>query len=630
MKRGLTVRMVLASGLLAIIIGGAFAALLVAITDLREANDQRRDTREELVAAEALESVIIDLETGLRGFVITGEDRFLDPATTARASFPETLNALEELAAEDPVALEQVRRIGQAARRYIREYAVPLIRAVRRNDATARSVETTDEGKRRSDALRSGFGRFREAERARLAAREVESDEAADRATVAAAVGIAGSVLLILLFTGYLTRVMVQPLRRAADLAGRLARGDLAVRMPEGGVGEIGDLARAFNTMGASLETSRDELRDLAEEQAALRRVATLVARGAPSAEVFVAVTDEVSGLLGLETTMLMRFEPDGTATFLAGSGWSSEEMQPGVRRELPPWSVSAGVMRTGESARINDYSPFSGDYADILQSEGIRAAVASPIAVEGRTWGTLTIASRHGPLPDVAEQRLVAFSELVATAIANAEARRELLASRARVVAAADETRRRIERDLHDAAQQRLVHTVIMLKLAIRAVDDGDENAGGLMREALDHAEQANSELRDLAHGILPPVLTRSGLRAGVESILSRTSLPVTAEVSGERFPPRVEATAYFIVSEALTNAVKHSGAERVEVRAQVDDGVLRVEIRDDGAGGARLEGSTGLIGLNDRVAALDGRLEVKSPPGEGTLIAATLPLAS
>lgn len=622
--------MVLASGLLAIIIGGAFAALLFAITDLREATDQRRDTREELVAAEALESVIIDLETGLRGFVITGEDRFLDPATTARAAFPGTLNALEELAVEDPVAVAQVGRIAQAARRYIREYAQPLAAAVRRNDPAARSVETTDEGKRRSDALRSGFARFREAERALLAAREVEADVAAHRATVAAAVGIAGSVLLILLFTGYLTRVMVQPLRRASDLAGRLAHGDLSVRIPEGGVGEIGDLERAFNTMGASLEGSREELHNLVEEQAALRRVATLVARGAPPAEVFVAVTDEVGGLLGLETTMLMRFEPDGTATFLAGSGWSSEEMQPGVRRELPPWSVSAGVMRTGESARIDDYGPFSGEYADILQSEGIHAAVASPIAVEGRTWGTLTIASRHGPLPDVAEQRLVAFSELVATAIANAEGRGELLASRARVVAAADETRRRIERDLHDAAQQRLVHTVITVKLALRALDDGDGKATELMREALAHAEQATSELRELAHGILPPVLTRSGLRAGVESILSRTSLPVTAQMPEERFPPAVEATAYFIVSEALTNAVKHSGAERVEVRAQVDDGLLRVEIRDDGAGGARLEGSTGLIGLNDRVAALDGWLEVKSPPGEGTLITAILPLAS
>lgn len=205
-----------------------------------------------------------------------------------------------------------------------------------------------------------------------------------------------------------------------------------------------------------------------------------------------------------------------------------------------------------------------------------------------------------------------------------------ELRVSRARVVAAADETRRRIQRDLHDGAQQRLVHAVINLKLAQRALQAGDQNAEELVGEALDQAERSTAELRELSHGILPAVLTRGGLRAGVESLVSRISMPVTVEVCAERFPPGIEATAYFVVSEALTNAAKHSGADRAEVRARVENGLLRVEVRDDGNGGARLDGGTGLIGLHDRVAGLDGELRVESPPGAGTQIVATLPLAS
>jgi signal transduction histidine kinase len=203
-----------------------------------------------------------------------------------------------------------------------------------------------------------------------------------------------------------------------------------------------------------------------------------------------------------------------------------------------------------------------------------------------------------------------------------------ELRASRMRMVAAADEARRRLERDLHDGGQQRLVHTVITLKLALRALEERDDGAEDLVRQALGHAEHATAELRELAHGILPSTLARGGLRAGVESCVARMSLPVTVDVSGERFPPGIEATAYFVVSEALTNAAKHSGADRVEVSARSASGLLRIEVRDDGVGGADLDAGTGLLGLHDRVAALDGQLQVASPPGEGTAVLAKLPL--
>jgi signal transduction histidine kinase len=172
-------------------------------------------------------------------------------------------------------------------------------------------------------------------------------------------------------------------------------------------------------------------------------------------------------------------------------------------------------------------------------------------------------------------------------------------------------------------------VQAVILMKLAQRALPDGDTNAGELVTEALSHAEQAHFELRELAHGILPAALTRGGLRAGVESLLSRVSLPVSVDVSVERVPAGVEATAYFVISEALTNVVKHARADRAGVLARFERGELRVEVCDDGVGGAQGGDGTGLGGLQDRVSALDGRLVLESPPGRGTRVSAFLPIS-
>jgi signal transduction histidine kinase len=201
-----------------------------------------------------------------------------------------------------------------------------------------------------------------------------------------------------------------------------------------------------------------------------------------------------------------------------------------------------------------------------------------------------------------------------------------EVHASRARMLAVADDERRRVVRDVHDGAQQRLVHTVITLKLARRALER-DQDAAPLVAEALQHAERATGELRELVHGILPAVLTRGGLRAGVEALATRSDVPVATDIAVDRLPQAIEATAYFFVAEALTNVVKHSGASAAEVRASVSGGVLRLDVRDDGIGGARRDGS-GLLGLEDRLAALDGRLRLVSPAGRGTLVSASLPL--
>ena len=384
-------------------------------------------------------------------------------------------------------------------------------------------------------------------------------------------------------------------------------------------------------------ETAEQARGLLAEAQAALRRVATLVARQAPPAEVFANVADEVRRLLGVELTTIVRFEPDGTATVVGGS-WPSDftdwgERHPalsvGTRLPLDGENIASCVHRTGRSVQLDDYSKATGPFGDYGRELGLGSAVGSPIVVEGRLWGSIVAVSRQGePLPAGTESRIGEFTELVATAIANIQARSDLAASRARLVEAADKERRRVVRDLHDGAQQRLVHTIIMLKLAREAFQREPDRAAALVTEALDHAEHATAELRELAHGILPDVLTRGGLRAGVDALASRMPLPVRNSVSVGRLPAAVEATAYFVVAEALTNVAKHAHAGHVDVTARVEDGTLAVQVRDDGRGGVRADGS-GLVGLADRLAALHGRLWVESPADGGTLIAAAIPLA-
>jgi signal transduction histidine kinase len=285
-------------------------------------------------------------------------------------------------------------------------------------------------------------------------------------------------------------------------------------------------------------------------------------------------------------------------------------------------------VLATGRPARVDISADATGALGESAREEGIRSAVGTPIIVEGRLWGLMAALSSHEqPLPRDTETRLASFTELVATAIANTEARTEVAASRARIVAAADEERRRVVRDLHDGAQQRLVNTVITLKLAQQALERDPAGAPSLVSEAFEHAERATHELRELAHGILPAALTTRGLQAGVQALASRMPVPVEVEISTGRLPATIEATAYFVVAEALTNVAKHAHAASAAVAAQLTDGTLRIEVRDDGVGGARPDGS-GLQGLHDRLAALDGRLQIESPADGGTRVAAAIPI--
>ncbi len=373
---------------------------------------------------------------------------------------------------------------------------------------------------------------------------------------------------------------------------------------------------------------SREARAVLTEEQAALQHVATLVAQGASPQDLFEAVAEEVGRLLPVESATMGRFEPDDSV--IAVASWSTTEalaFPTGMRWPTEGTNIAWIVRQTGRTARIDDFSGATDPIGVTVREAGIKSAVGSPIVVNGHVWGLITAASTETPMLPDTEARLASFTELVATAIANAESWSELAASRARVVAASAEERRRVVRDLHDGAQQRLVHSVINMKLALRELARSDEHAEEHMREALDHAEQANLELRELVYGILPGALTSGGLRAGVEALASRSTLPVTFDVPAARFPTTTEATAYFVVSEALTNAVKHSQAHSAEVAAHLDNGALLVEVRDDGVGGADPSRGSGLTGLRDRVEALGGTIEISSPAGNGTSVTARLP---
>ncbi|HET9008024.1 MAG TPA: CHASE3 domain-containing protein [Actinomycetes bacterium] len=454
--------MLIASGLLALLIGTAFAVLLSSVADLRASERRARRSEEVLVVANRLERLVVDLEAAQLGFVITDQERFLEPWQDARTALPGEGGTLERLVADSPAQQEQARRIVEATRSYLRDYSVPLVTAARRDPAAARTVAATDEGRRRMDALRAEFDRFVASERGLAAARQRRSDAATRRAIVAAAAGLGGSILLIVLFAGYLTRAIVQPVRRAAAMAGRLAGGDLGARMPERGVGEIGMLEASFNTMAGSLELSREEL-----------------------------------------------------------------------------------------------------------------------------------------------------------------------AASRTRVVAAADQARRRIERDLHDGTQQRLVSLVLDLRAAQAAVPPELPELRAQLARVADGLTGALEDLRELSRGIHPAVLSEGGLAPALKALARRSAVPVELEVEvPARLAEPVEVAAYYVVSEALANTAKHANASVIHVRVQAGDDRLQLSVRDDGVGGATPGRGSGLVGLTDRVQALGGTMTIHSPAGQGTRLQIDLPV--
>jgi signal transduction histidine kinase len=352
--------------------------------------------------------------------------------------------------------------------------------------------------------------------------------------------------------------------------------------------------------------------------------VATFVARQPQPEEVFALVTREAGMLLGARITGLLRVDSPETAVIVAG--WSQDEatLPIGSRGPLDGRGLMGRIIRTRGPVRLEDFDEAGPAVAAQMRRIGVTSAVAGPIIIGERIWGALSAAWPHGvPMPDGAERRIAEFAELVSYAIDNAQSREELAASRVRLVEASDEQRRRVVRDLHDGAQQRLVQAVITLQLAHSQESPSPE----LVREALEETRAAVDELRQLAHGIHPTLLTTRGLAAAVESLADRAPVPVELDMPDLRHPPSVESAAYFVAAETLTNIAKYASASIVRVRASSTPDELVIEVEDDGVGGATVAPGGGLAGLQDRVAALNGTLMLDSPRGGGTRIRAEIP---
>jgi PAS domain S-box-containing protein len=381
---------------------------------------------------------------------------------------------------------------------------------------------------------------------------------------------------------------------------------------------------------GGDPEARLAEIGRLAQEQRALRRVATLVASEASPERVFTAVSEECARVLEVNASAVFRFEGDDTATIVGRHSRqeAGDAFTLGLRLPADEDTGIGQVLRTGVPARIHDYTERAGEIADSMRVMNYRSSVSAPIVVAGIIWGAVGIASAE-PLPADTEARLGAFCELVSLAVASAQAREDLSASRARLVKAGDEQRKKLERNLHDGAQQRLVSLALTIRLARRQLESNPEAAAASLEGAAKELDLALEELRELARGLHPAALTEQGLGPALAAVANRLAVEVDLSAPTKRLPENIEATAYYIVSEALTNVAKHAQATKAKVDMTVAGDILRFEITDDGRGGADPSSGSGILGLRDRAEAVGGTLFVISPPGKGTVVTAQIPLS-
>jgi signal transduction histidine kinase len=390
----------------------------------------------------------------------------------------------------------------------------------------------------------------------------------------------------------------------------------------------LAGLARAS---AIEAERRRHEADLAARQQTALRRVATLVARNVPPPEVFAAVVAELANCLDVQNASLFRYEPDGTAVLVAAADEPGLQKMPvGERFSLEGENIVATVQRSGRVARMDSHEHASGSAAARIRALGLTSGVGAPIMAGSRVWGAAVAgSSRSDAFPPGAEQRVRDFADLITIAIANVQARAELNTSRARIVTAADDTRRRFERDLHDGAQQRLVSLGLKLRLAEESVPPEQTTVRAQISDVVTGLVGVSDELREIARGIHPAILSQGGLGSTLKTLARRCPVPVELDVAVPRhLPDYVEVAGYYVVTEALTNVAKHAEASRVQVAVKTEDDNLYLSICDDGVGGADARKGSGLIGLVDRVEALGGQICVTSRLGDGTSLVVRIPL--
>jgi signal transduction histidine kinase len=302
-----------------------------------------------------------------------------------------------------------------------------------------------------------------------------------------------------------------------------------------------------------------------------------------------------------------------------------------GTRLPLAADTINGVIQETVAPARVDSYEDATGELASMIRARGIRSEVGAPVTLEGQVWGAV-IAGTDGDelLPAGSEHRVASFAELIATAVSNATTRSELIASRARIINAGDEARRRVERNLHDGAQQRLVSLGLDLQALQAGVPAEREDDRAELERIQGEIDAVLEELRELSQGLHPALLHQGGLARALSALVRKSAVAVTLDVNvPARLPEPVEIAVYYVVSESLANIAKHADASEASVSVEVDDGRLRATIADDGVGGAEAGRGSGIVGLADRVEALGGHLALDSPPRAGTRVSIELPLA-
>jgi PAS domain S-box-containing protein len=393
-----------------------------------------------------------------------------------------------------------------------------------------------------------------------------------------------------------------------------------------GFIGFVRDITERLR-VEEELRAARARFELIATEQAALRRVATLVARQTTSDELFAAVAREVAQLLGAQWSNILRYDALGNVT-LVGAYGEGPQLDLGDSWPLQAAVAAKVIWRTREPTSV-EVKEFDSPLATAILSAGLRFATGVPIVVEGQLWGAMTLfdGTRDHAAGDLVS-RLGSFTELVATAVANATTRSELVAARRRLIETADAARARVTRDMHDGAQQKFVNSLINLQLAQDKWSSDPPRARELLGIGVQEADAGIALLREVAAGLHPTILSDLGLAAALESLAARASIPVDLDIGEVEVSESLQTSVYFFCSEALTNVVKHSEAAAASVRVGVVDGWLTIEVRDDGVGGAEIQAAgSGLLGLSDRIGALEGSLIVSSPSGGGTTLLARVP---
>lgn len=623
MKAGLATTTILATAMLALIIAISFGVLVYTVVSERESIGRAQESQEVLILANNIERRVVDLETGERGFLLTGEPSFLEPWNAAQQDLPRLLDDLESMVADNPEQADRADNLVDEITAYVVEYSVPLVNGASADLGPQELIDALEEGKRRFDSIRSQFDDFTAAQTALVATERASEDAQAGRAVTLAIAGLGLSMGIMVVYVVFLRRAIVRPITSVAALARRRSTGETGVRMPETGMGEIGDLERSFNTMSESLDASRADLEQYAIEQAVLRQIATQVAQGRPADEVFAAVAEGMARVFDADISTVHRFEGDGSMSTVGVYGMAADV-------EGPVGASYAELLRLAEAPGRLDFDDQASEAgAEAAGELGIRSLITGEIVVDGRPWGLIAAASRDRVFAPEAERRKTGFSELVATAVASTQSKSELIASRARIVAASDATRRKIERDLHDGAQQRLVTLGLELHNIRSTLPEDLLDARRQLEMVGDGIEGVLEELREISRGIHPAVLTQGGLVTALRALARRSPVPVELEVGfEERLPEPLEVAAYYIAAEALTNAAKHARAGVVEVRIEADDSWVSLSVHDDGVGGADTTRGSGLVGLRDRAAALGGHVDIISPRGKGTTLTARLPI--